>query len=114
MSGTKNARAQMPFQAWGKQGYTHCPHRKRVLGMGRQQILLLVLWAILVVWHFLVTREPTSIVPEELCQQRGAGWKRGTRERVEAVSFLVKEQFKVRGVETFMGLVMTLEGPVPQ
>jgi hypothetical protein len=36
-----------------------------------------------------------------------AGWKRGTGERVEAVRFLVKEQFKVRVVETFMGLVIT-------
>jgi hypothetical protein len=27
--------------------------------------------------------------------------------RVEAVIFLVKEQLKVRGVETFMGLAMT-------
>jgi hypothetical protein len=55
----------------------------------------------------LVTRKPTSTVPEELCRQRGAGWKRGTGERVEAVNFLVKEQFKVRGVEIFMGLAMT-------
>jgi hypothetical protein len=60
----------------------------------------------------LATREPTSIVPKELCRQRGVHWKRGTGERVEVVSFLVKEQFKVRGVETFMGLVMTLEWPV--
>jgi hypothetical protein len=30
----------------------------------------------------------------------------------EVVGLLVKEQFKVKGVETFMGLVMTLEGPV--
>jgi hypothetical protein len=55
----------------------------------------------------LATREPTSTVPEELCRQRGAGWERGAGERVEVVSFLVKEQFKVRGVETFMELVIT-------
>jgi hypothetical protein len=75
--------------------------------MGGQQILFPVLLAILVVWHFSAAREPTSTVPEELCRQRGAGWKRGTGERVEAVIFLVKKQFKVRGVETFMGLAMT-------
>jgi uncharacterized membrane protein len=75
--------------------------------MRGQQILFPVLLAVLVVWHFLVTREPTSIVPQELCRQKGAGWKRGTGERVKAVIFLVKEQFKVRSVETFMGLVMT-------
>jgi hypothetical protein len=56
---------------------------------------------------FLTTRELTSIVPKELCRQREAGWKRGTGKRVEAVIFLVKKQFKVRGVETFMGLAMT-------
>jgi hypothetical protein len=68
--------------------------------------------AIPVVWHFSAAREPISTVPEELCRQRGAGWKRGTGERVEVVIFLVKEQFKVRDVETFMGLAMTREGPV--
>jgi hypothetical protein len=51
--------------------------------------------------------EPTSTIPEELCRQRGAGWKRGTGEMVEEVGLLVKEQFKVRGVEIFMGLAMT-------
>jgi hypothetical protein len=60
----------------------------------------------------LATREPTSTVPEELCRQRGAGWERGNGERVEAVGFLVKEQFKVKGVEMFMGLTVTREGPV--
>jgi hypothetical protein len=45
-------------------------------------------------------------ISEELCRQRGAGWKRGTGERVEVVGLLVKEQFKVRGMEIFMGLVM--------
>jgi hypothetical protein len=55
----------------------------------------------------LATREPTSTIPEELCRQRGAGWERGTGERVEAVGLLVKEQFKVKGVEMFMGLAMT-------
>jgi hypothetical protein len=55
----------------------------------------------------LAIREPTSTVPKELCRQRGAGWKRETGEREEAVIFLVKEQFKVRGVETFMGLATT-------
>jgi hypothetical protein len=54
----------------------------------------------------LSTREPTSTIPEELCRQRGAGWERGTGERMEAVGLLVKDQFKIRGVETFMGLVM--------
>jgi hypothetical protein len=44
---------------------------------GGQQILFAVLLAILVVWYFLATREATSSVPEELCRQRGAGWKRG-------------------------------------
>jgi hypothetical protein len=48
-----------------------------------------------------------STIPEELCRQRGTGWERGTRKRVEAVGLLVKEQFKVKGVEMFMGLVMT-------
>jgi hypothetical protein len=56
---------------------------------------------------FFVTRESTLTIPEELCRQRGAGWKRGTGERVEAVGLLVKEQFKVRGMEIFMGLAMT-------
>jgi hypothetical protein len=46
-------------------------------------------------------------IPEALCRQRGAGWKRETGERVEAVGLLVKEQFKVRGVEIFMGLAIT-------
>jgi hypothetical protein len=55
----------------------------------------------------LATTEPTSTIPEELCRQRGVGWERGTGERVEVVGLLVKEQFKVKGVETFMGLVMT-------
>jgi hypothetical protein len=32
---------------------------------------------------------------------------RGTGERVEAVGLLVKEQFKGKGVETFMGMEMT-------
>jgi hypothetical protein len=58
-------------------------------------------------WHFLAAREPTSTVPEELFRQREAGWKRGTGERVEAVIFLVKKLFKVKGVEIFMGLAMT-------
>jgi hypothetical protein len=75
--------------------------------MGGQQILFPVLLAIPVVWHFSAAREPTSVVPKELCRQRGAGWKRGTGERVEAVIFLVKEQFKASSVETFMGLAMT-------
>jgi hypothetical protein len=39
--------------------------------------------------------------------QRGVGWERGTGKREEVVGLLVKEQFKVKGVETFMGLVMT-------
>jgi uncharacterized membrane protein len=73
--------------------------------MGGKQILFPVLLAILVVWHFLTTRELTSIVPKELCRQRGAGWKRGTGERVEAVIILVKEQFKVRGVNTHRKLM---------
>jgi hypothetical protein len=30
---------------------------------------------------------------------------------VEVVGLLVKEQFKVRGMEIFMGLVMDWEGP---
>jgi hypothetical protein len=34
----------------------------------------------------------------------------GTGERVEAVAFLVKEQFKVKGVEMFMGLAMAEKG----
>jgi hypothetical protein len=55
----------------------------------------------------LATREPTSTISEELCRQRGAGWERGIGERVEAVGLLVKEQFKVNGVKTFMGLAMT-------
>jgi hypothetical protein len=79
--------------------------------MGMQQILFPVYLAILVVWHFLSTRDPTSTIPEELCRQRGAGWERETGERVEAVGLLVKDQFKVKGVETFMGLAMTWEGP---
>jgi hypothetical protein len=46
-------------------------------------------------------------IPEELCRQRGAGWKRGTGERVDVVGSLVKEKFKVRSVEIFMGLAMS-------
>jgi hypothetical protein len=55
----------------------------------------------------LVTRRHTSTIPEELCRQGGAGWERGTGERAEVVGLLVKEQFKVKGVEMFMGLAMT-------
>jgi hypothetical protein len=55
----------------------------------------------------LATREPTSTIPEELCRQRWADWERVTGERAEAVGLLVKEQFKVKGVETLMGLAMT-------
>jgi hypothetical protein len=55
----------------------------------------------------LATREPTSTILEELCMQRRAVWERGTGERVEAVGLLVNEQFKVKGVEMFMGLAMT-------
>jgi hypothetical protein len=55
----------------------------------------------------LATREPTSTIPEELCRQRGAGWELGIGERVEAVGLLVKQEFQVKGVETFMGLAMT-------
>jgi hypothetical protein len=83
MSGTKNTRVQISFQAWGKQGYTLWPHRKRFPGMGRAADIV----------SGFVDR-PSGVIffghqgaylnyPEELCQQKGASWERGTGERVE-------------------------------
>jgi hypothetical protein len=78
MSGTKNTRVQMLFQAWGKHGYTLWRQRKSTRNGGATDIVSSFVGCPISVTFF-VTREPTLTIPEEFCSQRGVGWERGNR-----------------------------------